>query len=144
MKKRTRNFSKLTAALVFLTAVFAIVFLGACSSTSDELCAQPWAPDTAKNASGDEVELAEIYNNVYTNYKGSLNFDKDGNFELWLSPGDPGDGTHTGTYEVTEDDKIDIVFDEGTHTQFIINRNDNGIASIKVIYGEYEVYFGKK
>lgn len=144
MNIKSNIFSRFTAAFVFLLAVFAIIFFSACNSTANDLCEGSWEPNNAKNASGDEVELAQVYNAVYSNYHGSLTFDKDGTFELWLSPGDPGDGTHTGTYEVTEDDKINALFDEGTQTQFIINRHNDSIESITVYYDEYEVYFEKQ
>ena len=77
-------------------------------------------------------------NNKYTTYKGTLSFDDGNKFELWLSQGDPSDGTHSGTYELKED-KISVKFDDGTENDFNIHRKDGKIAQIDVFYGEYTI-----
>ncbi len=104
-----------------------------------------WVPSTASNASGDEVELAEIYDTNYTSYKGSMTFEDDGKFSLWLSPGDPTDGTHSGTYKLDDDKKsVDVTFDNGTTDTFELEYNGDEISTIIVDYNSYTVCFIKQ
>lgn len=100
-----------------------------------------WVSSSAVNASGDEVEMAEVYNTNYTTYKGSLSFKDDGTFSLWLTPGTAEDGTHSGKYSVSGD-TITAIFDDGeTTTDFKIHRKGEEIDSISLNYEDYEVYF---
>jgi hypothetical protein len=101
-----------------------------------------WISASAKNASGDEVDINEVYNTKYDNYQGRLSFnDKDG-FELWLSPGSPDDGTHKGTYTI-EGNKIKAVFDSGEKQDFTLIGQGNDISSIELNYNGYSVTFTK-
>ena len=132
--------------LVIVTAVIActvtaVILINQHNKAANQLYDTRWVPVSAKNASEDEVELAEVYNVKYTNYQGYLTFDKEGTFQLWMSPGLPEDGTHSGTFEL-DGDTIKATFDEGTKTEFYIQREDGLIKTIKLGYDEYTVYFG--
>ena len=94
-KKTTAIVSSVIAACIFIIA--AIVAVNVLSpSVTAELTSSAWIPEGAKNASGDEVEMSEVYNTNYSAYQGSMSFSDDGTFTLWLSPGSPDDGTHSG------------------------------------------------
>ena len=105
------------------------------------LCDYTWVPSTANNASGDEVELAEIYDTNYTSYQGSMIFEDDGKFSLWLRPGDPSDGTHSGTYILNGNKCIDVTFDNGATNTYELKYTDDEITAIIVDYNNYEVCF---
>ncbi len=131
------------AALIsaFAAALICLIVFTACNGSvnlSDTL----WIPASANNASGDEVDIREVYNSHYSNYQGSLSFSSNGTFELWLSAGDPTDGTHTGTYELAGD-KINVLFDDDTQSQFDIVTK-GGEQCIVVTYDGYDVYFTKQ
>ena len=101
-------------------------------------------PASAHNASGDEVEVGEIYNTNYTTYQGSLSFEDDGTFEFWLSPGAPDDGTHGGKYTIKDNSVIDVTFDNGESQNFKIEDKNGHIASITAEYEGYKVQFVKQ
>ena len=103
-----------------------------------------WIPVSAQNASKDEVNVRQIYGDdvKYTNYQGNLKFSKGGTFDLWMSPGLPDDGTHTGKFEL-DGDTVKASFDDGTQTEFYIERENGYIKTIKLGYNEYTVYFGQ-
>ncbi len=134
--------SLICVALIAIIAIFIIVSNGH-NSTIEELCNNSWIPMSANDASGDEVELSEVYNTNYSSYQGSMSFREDGTFSLWLSPGNADDGTHSGKYKV-EDSSIKVTFDEGTQTEFGLIYDMDFIESIKVYYNGYEVYFVKQ
>ena len=128
-------------AAVIACTVTAVVLINQHNRAANQLYDTKWIPVSAKNASEDEVELSEVYDSKYSNYQGSLTFTKDGTFQLWMSPGIPEDGTHSGTFEL-DGDTIKASFDEGTKTEFYIEREDDLIKTIKLGYSEYNVYFG--
>ena len=148
--KQTRKKQSKKLPIIISCVIVAIIIAASailtvsCSSQqnrNNELCTYQWIPSTAKNASGDEVEMSEIYNTNYTSYQGSLTFNEDGRFSLWLSPGTADDGTHTGSFTVNSDDEIEAFFDDGTNTKFKIERK-NGTANVIIInYNDYEIYF---
>lgn len=147
---KKKPFKKLPVIIgtIIATAIIVIIVLTAVSSCSEnarlsELYNYTWIPSSAHNSSGDEVELAEVYNTDHTSYQGSLTFSEDGTFSLWLSPGTPDDGTHSGTYTLT-DDTVEATFDEGTITSFDIKRQGTDIQNIIIYYNDYEVYFSKQ
>lgn len=140
-KKLPIIISCVIVAIIIAASAILIVSCSSQQNRNSELCAYQWIPSTAKNASGDEVEMSEIYNTNYTSYQGSLTFNEDGRFSLWLSPGTADDGTHTGSFTVNSDDEIEAFFDDGTNTKFKIERK-NGNASVIIInYNDYEIYF---
>ena len=143
-KKKQFPVKKIVIAGVAAAAVAALVVFLVMKTNEDnakrELKNTTWISMSALNASGDEVDIRQVYNNKYTTYKGTLSFDDGNKFELWLSQGDPSDGTHSGTYELKED-KISVKFDDGTENDFNIHRKDGKIAQIDVFYGEYTVRF---
>lgn len=132
------------SAIVIIVALVVVISLFNLGSNASELYDYMWIPNIAHNASGDEVEMSEVYNTNYSSYQGSLTFKDNGTFSLWLSPGSPDDGTHSGTYKLESEDKIAIQFDEGTQTTFDIIRDNGEIKNIIVNYNTYEVKFSKQ
>lgn len=123
-----------------VAAVVALIINAHHKSATHALCGTQWVSQSAKNASGDEVDIREVYNVKYSQYQGKLTFDDTDRFELWLHPGDASDGTHTGTYELKED-TLTATFDEGTVTDFALTRSDGRIMRIDVDYDDYTVSF---
>ena len=101
-------------------------------------------PEGAKNASGDEVEMSEVYNTNYSAYQGSMSFSDDGTFTLWLSPGSPDDGTHSGKYTVSASDKVNLSFDDGTNTSAALTQKNGKISAVVLKYNDYEITFVKQ
>lgn len=132
----------ISAVIAFLLIIMIVAFNS--GSNVSELYDYTWIPYTAHNASGDEVDMTEVYNTNYSSYQGSLTFKDDGTFSLWLSPGTPDDGTHSGTYKLESADKISVQFDEGTQTTFDIVRDNGEIKNIIVNYDAYEVTFSRQ
>lgn len=146
-KKKPKNFKKRYVAIPFIIAgiicagiIAFIVFSTSQAPLHSKIKNTSWKPAIAKNASGDEVELAEVYNVNYSSYTGSLEFKED-TFELWLSPGSPDDGTHSGSYVCVEDDRINVLYDQGTATEFKVKYNGDKVAYIVVNYSDYQVAF---
>ena len=157
-KKKKNNIKKtdkkkvkiLPVAVIAVVAILVVGFLGYAifSATSDsaklsELCNYQWISSSAVNSSGDEVSMAEVYNTNYSSYQGTLNFKDDYTFSLWLSPGSIEDGSHTGIFEIVDDSKIDVIFNDTTYTSFYIHRENGEISSISLNYEDYEVFFTK-
>lgn len=144
-KKQSKKLPIIISIIIvaIITAATALLIVSCTSQQNrqSELCTYQWIPSTAKNASGDEVEMSEIYNTNYTSYQGSLTFKEDGRFSLWLSPGTADDGTHTGSFKVNSDDEIEAYFDNGTNTKFRIERKDGTVNGIIINYNDYEIYF---
>ena len=144
-KKQTKKLPIIIGIIVvaIITAATALSIVSCTSqqNRSNELCSYQWIPSTAKNASGDEVEMSEIYNTNYTSYQGSLTFNDDGRFSLWLTPGTADDGTHTGSFTVNSNDEIEAYFDDGTNTIFKIERKNGNANGIIINYNDYEIYF---
>ena len=132
------------AAVIAAALIAALVLLIVLRTNEDNakhvLRSTVWVSQTAKTASGDEVDIREVYNVKYSNYQGNLTFDGDNGFELWLRPGDISDGTHKGTYEL-DGDKLKVSFDGGDDKEFILTRNDGKIARIDVPFEDYVVSF---
>lgn len=143
-KKKPFPVKALIAGILAVVLIAGIVVFAVVHANRDNakyaLRSSYWASQTAKNASGDEVDIREVYNVKYSNYQGRLEFDKDNGFELWLSPGDAADGTHSGTYEISGD-TVKATFDDGSTAEFALTRRDGAIAQIDVNYGEYTVSF---
>ena len=130
-------------AVVIACTVVSAVLITHNNDRENQLYNYKWVPVSAQNASKDEVEVREVYGDIkYTNYQGSLKFNKDGTFDFWMAPGLPDDGTHTGKYEL-DGDTIKASFDEGTQTEFYIERENGYIKDIRLGYNEYTVYFGQ-
>lgn len=128
------------AAVLAVAAVVLFVVQAHRSSAEHALRGTQWVSQSAKTASGDEVDIRQVYNVKYSQYQGRLTFDDQNHFELWLHPGDASDGTHTGTYELKED-KLTAVFDEGTVADFSLMRSDGNVVQIEVPYDDYIVSF---
>lgn len=148
-KKAINRKTAVTATVVVVLVAAAVVLLLFRSVSQSANLSQftdvSWVCTSAHNASGDEVELSEVYNTNYSSYQGSLNFSDDGTFSLWLSPGSPDDGTHVGNYKIESDSEIKVTFSGGYECSFDVNRKKGEIISIVVPYGDYyEVYFTKQ
>ena len=132
------------AAVIAAALVAALVVLIVIRTSEDNakhvLQNTAWVSQTAKTASGDEVDIREVYNVKYSNYQGNLTFDGENGFELWLRPGDISDGTHRGTYEL-DGDKLKVSFEGGSDTEFILTRNNGEIVRIDVPFEDYVVSF---
>ena len=113
-KKKPRFLKIIIGTAVALVCAAAVVLLVINALRNTE-----WKSVSALNASGDEVDVREVYNVRYSQYQGKLTFDSENGFELWLRPGDPSDGTHSGKYEI-DGDKANVTFDEGTDTAFAL------------------------
>lgn len=148
-KKQQKKFSNKRRLIIGVVLGMAIVAAAVISTVifsfgnglKNELCAYEWTPVSAKNASGDEVDMSEVYNTNYSAYKGSLDFKDDGKFSLWLSPGTADDGTHTGSFELKSDGEINAYFDDGTNTVFKVRNKNGKVDGIIINYDNYEVYF---
>jgi len=137
-KKTTAIVTSVIAACIFIIA--AIVAVNVLSpSVTAELTSSAWVPEGAKNASGDEVEMSEVYNTNYSAYQGSMSFSDDGTFTLWLSPGSPDDGTHSGKYTVSASDKVNLSFDDGTNTSAALTQKNGKISAVVLKYNDYEI-----
>ena len=147
VKTKTVNKKKIfisSAVGVAIVVAIALICIASAISASRNasLYDTQWRSVSAKNTSGDEVDImSEIYEVKYSSYQGSLNFDKDGTFDLWLSPGSPEDGTHSGSFTISDDSTIDVVFDDGTVTSFETIREDGKVVSIVIKYKDCDVYF---
>lgn len=140
-KRIKRIIAVVITAVIIACVVVAIVLASRQSAISNQLYDTTWIPVSAKNASKDEVDLSEVYQVKYSNFNGHLTFDKEGTFQLWMAPGMPDDGTHSGKFELDKD-VIKATFDEGTEAEFYITREDGFIKTINLGYDEYDVYFG--
>lgn len=105
------------------------------------LCNTNWIPALATDSSGDEVDMTQIYNSNYTSYKGSLDYFDNDSFSFWITPGASDDGTHSGRYEVADENTVNMYFDDGTNTQFSIKYNDGQVLSVEVNYDGYKITF---
>lgn len=105
------------------------------------LCNTNWIPALATDSSGDEVDMTQIYNSNYTSYKGSLDYFDNDSFSFWMTPGASDDGTHSGRYEVADENTVNMYFDDGTNTQFSIKYNDGQVLSVEVNYDGYKITF---
>ena len=155
-KKTTAIVTSVIAACVFI--IVAIVAVNVLSpSVTAELTSSAWVPEGAKNASGDEVEMSEVYNTNYSAYQGSMSFSDDGTaiasvevssddgtFTLWLSPGSPDDGTHSGKYTVSASDKVNLSFDDGTNTSAALTQKNGKVSAVVLKYNDYEITFVKQ
>lgn len=123
-------------------ATVAAVIIGV--NQPESLGNSQWVPDSAKSASSDEaVPIEEISHTYYSNYQGSLSFKDDNTFEVWLSPGDASDGTHSGTYEV-QGDTVKATYGDGTKTTFALKRDGTRISAVVMDYGEYKISFKRQ
>lgn len=140
--KRIWRMLTVLAVLVITGGIVLCVFLFT-NGKDPQIAGTAWTSTSAYTASGDEADLAEIYNTRYSAYQGTLTFKEDGTFEMWLTPGDPEDGTHKGTY-TWENGVLQVQFSGGDTEEFTVKYTDESkgqIAYIQVPYQEYTVYF---
>ena len=140
-KKNPKTIIIAVIAGVLVAAVIAILVVITVQDNAKHILRNTrWGSQTAKNASGDEVDIRSVYNVKYSTYQGQLTFDGENKFELWMSPGNKSDGTHSGVYELNGD-TLSVTFDEGTKLDGKLTRKDGKITSIEIPYGEYFVTF---
>lgn len=146
MPKKKRNIKPVIIGLSVVVAIAALVayIMLKPPTMQEEISSILWSADSAQDASGDEVEMDEIYKAYYTSYNGSVTFSENGTFNFWLGPGNPDDGTHAGTYTVKDSSTISAVFDNGEETEFKISRSNGKITSITADYNGYKVSFVNK
>ncbi len=126
----------LIAAAVTAAVIFSV-------NAPESLAKTSWISVSATNSADEAVDLKTIYNNYYSNYQGTLEFSDDGKFELWLTTGEPADGSHSGTYEV-DGDTVRVKYEGGDSSEFRLERDGTKIKSILVNYGEYKVNFERQ
>lgn len=141
-KKIIIIFVLVIAVIAASIIIFVSLFL---NNNAKGITGKSWVSKRAYTASGDEAELADIYNNRYTDYEGTLQFTDDGRFEIWLTPGNPDDGTHKGTYTY-ENGKISVTYDNEETAQFDVSYSQDGVVEYISVpyaddYGIYEVCF---
>ncbi len=97
----------------------------------------------AYDKKGKEVDLDEIYNVRYDNYHGSLNFNEDSTFSMWMTPG-PDDNSRNGTFAYNRGENIiGGEFRNGKKITFKIVRNKDGtLKRIEAPYEDCIIYFG--
>ena len=128
------------AGVLIAGLVVLIVFITNEDNKKHALRSTYWVSQSATTASGDEVDIREVYNVKASTFQGRMEFDKEDGFELWLNQGDKDDGTHTGKYELS-DDKLTATFDSGDTVVFSLTKKDGDIVRIDVPYGDYVVSF---
>lgn len=140
-RKRTLIALSVTAAVI--VAVLAIVFVFRLANHKyEELTGSTWNTLSAVDASGDEVDLREVYGIRYSNYRGGLAFNEDKTFRIWLYPGEPDPETNEGVYE-TDGEIIYVTYGNGEKSEFRINRSSAGIDTITAEYDGYTISFSR-
>ncbi len=141
--KKSKIILGVVLVLVVITAAAAVIINSVLPNAKKDLCNYHWISASAENTSGDEVDMADIYNTKYSAYQGTLDFKDDGTFTFWLTPGDSTDGTHSGKYKLDDNGSITADFDDGTKTSFETLSEQGNITAIFVNYDEYKVKFIK-
>ena len=99
---------------------------------------------SAYDSKGKEVDLRDVYINAdrYDNYRGSLVFNEDGTFGMWMGPA-PNNGTNEGTFTYNRgENTIKAEYQNGDKIEFKIVRDKNGgIDHIEAPYEGYTIYF---
>jgi hypothetical protein len=147
-KPKKKNLKSLIILICVCVAICAVIVVSyfiymSTSLEGTDFANTIWRSKSAYDASADEVDITTVYNNRYDNYQGSLTLKSSGEFEFWMSPGDPEDGTHKGDYTYDrEKEQLSATFDSGEEATFKIIRNsDNTIDHIEVPYEDYTVWF---
>ncbi|MCR5653732.1 MAG: hypothetical protein K6F88_08030 [Ruminococcus sp.] len=95
----------------------------------------------AYDSKGKEVDLKEIYNVRYDNYHGSLVFNEDATFSMWMTVGPEDDAAGTFTYS-RGDSVIKGEFKNGSKIEFkVIRDKDDNFTRIEAPYQGYTIYF---
>ena len=85
---RKAVYRRVIAAVLIAGLVVFLVFRTNEDNEKHLLRSTYWALSARKTASGDEVDIREVYNVKASTYQGNLTFDGENGFELWLRPGD--------------------------------------------------------
>lgn len=101
-----------------------------------------WKPVKAINKNTNEEEkLDVVYGTSYSQYGGSLKFNNDSTFSIWIGAGRD-DGSHNGTYTVSEYG-IDVKYANNTSDKYKYEIKDGEISQIIAPQGDYDIYFIK-
>lgn len=140
---KKKNYIPIAAAAVLIIAAAVVLFF-VFNNFSDgaDFAGRTLTASKAFDASGDEAELAKVYNVRYDSYKGTMTFNEDGTFSFWMTPGSKDDGVHGGKYTYNADKKlINAAFDDGEKIKIKVIRNKDGsFKRVEVPYQGYKVY----
>ncbi len=144
-KVKKKNYKPLIVTLAVIVVAIgaiaaAVIFSG--SSGKTDFIGKTLSASKAFDSSGDEAELADVYNVRYDAYKGTMTLNDDGTFSFWMTPGSKDDGVHGGKYSYDSDKEIiNATFDDGEKIKFKVIRNSDGtMKHIEVPYQGYTVY----
>lgn len=84
-----------------------------------------------------EVPLTTVFGSAFGNYGGELSLNPDGTFTLSLGAQK---GDTYGTY-TEQDGKILVEYSDGKTDEFIVEKDENNNAEIKIQMGLYTIYF---
>ncbi len=146
-KKKKSNASSVILA-VCVSAAFVLIIVGVIvfdrvtNIKYADFVGHTMQSKAAYDKSGKKVDLYNIYNVQYDSYHGTLQFNEDKTFSLWMTPG-PDDGTNEGTFTYnTWDNVINGKYNSGKKIDFKIVRNEDGsLNRIEAPYEEYTIYF---
>lgn len=149
-KKKKKNIKSIIVSCVVVLVIAAAVVTAYIIYQNTSLDAADFSNSTfvcssARDASGDEADMSDVYNLRYDNYQGSLKLSGDGSFEFWMSPGTKDDGVHAGTYTYNREKQVlNAKFDNGEKVNFKLVRGaDGGLKRIEAPYNGYTVSFVK-
>lgn len=126
--------------IIAAIVVGVIVYNNVTNITYEEFVGKTMHSKAAYDSSGKEVDLKEVYNNRYDNYQGSLEFNEDETFSMWMTVGSEDDAT--GTYTYSGGDVIKGKFKNGSEIEFkIIRDKDDNFTRIEAPYEGYTIYF---
>lgn len=162
MKRKKNKFNKAIILLsisfaVLLCAVTAIVYFIFVQDKPENSEATPdnvvmtnaQMPTESENASvfkpykavetevNKEVPLTTVFGSAFGNYGGELSLNPDGTFTLSLGAQK---GDTYGTY-TEQDGKISVEYSDGKTDEFIVEKDENNNAEIKIQMGLYTIYF---
>ena len=142
------------AIIITVCVACAAALIGAGAIIADRLTNVKYADfvgkafksQSAYDSKGKEVDLRNVYVNAerYDTYTGSLGFNEDSTFTMWMGPG-PDDGSHDGTFTYNLGDSvINAEFKNGNKVKFKIVRDKNGdLERIEAPYEDYTIYFAE-
>lgn len=101
-----------------------------------------YAPVTAYDEEGAEVDINVVYGTGYATYGGSLCFDDNGTFTTYIGVfGNPNE--ESGAYKIVSDTEIELSYGSGKEgSAYILNTDSNGaVTEIKMSHRGFDVVF---
>lgn len=140
-KKKKRNNKIIISVAIIIVAILTTLIVAGNYYNPTNRVAGHWDSVRAEITDTKEaVDMNEIYQVRYSNYKGGLILNKDKTFSFWLTIGEP-DGTNSGKYKADKD-TIYLDFDSGDKAEFKYEMGSNNKAEIiSAPYGIYTVFF---